>query len=122
MGSSDFVDGLRALGHAVEELPNNLIIMPYTVPVGPRMGEHIRLGFTVPTDWPLTPPSGPCVSPRIVPIHPDQSVGHPVGGVHEADHFGPDWQYWSRPIPHWHTTDRSVRAYMAHISRLFGTL
>ena len=48
-------------------------------------------------------------------------VPHPVGGIHESP-FGPEWQYWSRPIKHWNETPRNATAYMAHIRRLFDTL
>jgi hypothetical protein len=123
-GVQGFIEGLRELGHAVEtaSAAANLVVFPYTIPVGARAGEQVRLAFTAPTDWPSSPPSGPCVSPRILRLHPDQSVGHPIGGVHPADHLGPEWEYWSRPFPGWPQTDRSARAYMAHIRNLFATL
>lgn len=122
MGAKDFIDQLRALGYGVAELPHGLVAFPYRIPVGPRTGEAVKLAFSVPGDFPLQPPSGPCVSPQLLPLHPDQSIGHPLGGVHAAPHLGPDWEYWSRPFPAWHQTDRTARAYMAHIRHLFATL
>jgi hypothetical protein len=85
-------------------------VVDYVIPVGPEPGRRIRLGFVVPPDFPLTPPSGPYVSPRL---------GHPHGAVNEAPQFGPDWEYWSRPFPGWQLSDRSVRTYIAHIRHLF---
>lgn len=122
MAATDFVNQLRELGYEVAELPPSLVHFPYTIPVGSRAGEVVDLAFSVPGDFPLQPPSGPCVSPQLLPLHPDQSIGHPVGGVHSAPHLGAGWQYWSRPFPAWPQTDRTVRAYMAHIRHLFATL
>lgn len=126
MGGLDFITQLRAFGYDVEERSGNRVVFPYTIPIGPRLGEQVHLGFVVPTDFPLSPPSGPYVSPLLLPINPNQSVGHPVGGVHPANSFGldwgADWEYWSRPFPDWPGTDRTVRAYMAHIAHLFETL
>ena len=122
MAARDFIDQLRALGHDVRERATGLVEIPYQIPVGPRAGELIQLAFAVPPDFPLQSPSGPCVSPPLLPLHPDQSVGHPIGGVHPAPHLGDNWQYWSRPFPGWQQTDRTVRTYMAHIRHLFATL
>jgi hypothetical protein len=122
MAAGEFIDQLLALGHEVQERAPGLVELPYRVPVGPRTGQLVQLAFAVPPDFPLQPPSGPCVSPRLLPLHPDQSVGHPIGGVHPAPHLGEEWEYWSRPFPGWQQTDRTARAYMAHIRCLFATL
>lgn len=122
MAAGDFIDQLRALGHEVRERVAGVVEFTYEITVGPRAGERVRLAFAVPPDFPLQPPSGPCVSPPLLPLRPDQSVGHPTGGVHPAPHLGDDWQYWSRPFPAWFQTDRTARAYMAHIRHLFATL
>lgn len=104
--------------YQVETAGEDRVSFPYTIPVGPLTGREIRLGFLVPGDFPLTPPSGPHVSAR---LHPLQSGGsHPNGGILDSS-FGPDWQYWSRPHPNWASTDRTVRAYLAHVRQLFAT-
>ena len=121
MAAADFTAQLRASGFTVTERPDGPITFPFEIPIGCRAGERVELGFQVPSDFPASPPSGPHVSPRILPIHPDQSVGHPTGGVHESP-LGSEWEYWSRPFPGWATTDRSARAYMGHIRHLFETL
>jgi hypothetical protein len=122
MAAQEFIDQLRALGYDTREPTHGLVEFNYIIPLGPRAGENIRLAFAVPQDFPLQPPSGPCVSPPLLPLHPDQSVGHPVGGVHAAPQLDAKWQYWSRPFPGWQGTDRTARAYMAHIRHLFATL
>ena len=121
-GQQRFVDQLQGLGYESEIRPNDIIVFNYTVEVGPLTGGRVRIGLRLPPDLPLNPPGGPCVSPRILPLHPDQSVGHPRGGVHAADDVGADFEYWSRPFPGWPNTVRSAAAYMGHIRNLFATL
>ncbi len=114
MGSSEFARQIRDLGYQVEELPNcNRVIFPFEIPIGSHRGETVKLGFDVPTDFPVTPPGGPRVSPRL---------GHPGGAVHDAPDFGAVWEYWSRPFPNWAGTDRTAATYMAHVRRLFQQL
>jgi hypothetical protein len=125
MPAEDFFEGLRGLGYEVSKFPQapGAGAIDYDVPVGPRAGERIRLAFQPPGDWPLTCPSGPHVSPNLLPLNPSATNGHPSGGVHAAPHLGPDWQYWSRPFLGWGTAGRNtVAAYMAHIRHLFATL
>jgi hypothetical protein len=120
MARKHFVEQLKAMGFSVEEIGEDRVAFPFTVAVGKFAGKEIRLGFVVPGDFPDTPPSGPHISPQLLPFN-NTSQKHPEGGIHKSDPFGQDWQYWSRPCPNWATTDRSVRAYMAHIVHLFDT-
>jgi hypothetical protein len=113
VGAPEFARQLRDLGHQVTELPDSNVRFPWKIPMGRLMGQVITLGFTVPADFPVTPPGGPCLTP---------ALHHPAGAVHAAPAFGPDWVYWSRPFPGWAGTDRTVRTYLAHIRRLFGQL
>ena len=122
MAAKDFIDGLRALGHDPREREPNIAEFDYIVELGRCQGESVRVAFGVPPDFPLSCPSGPMVSPALLPLHPSQDVGHPYGGVHPAPQLGDEWQYWSRPYSDWASSDRSVRAYMAHIRHLFATL
>jgi hypothetical protein len=116
---STFGEQLKALGYDVKEEVDR-VSFPFKIETGKRKGEQITLGFIVNSDFMLNPPSGPQVRPRLLPIHPE-SAPHPVGGVHESP-FGPEWQYWSRPIKHWNETRRNAADYLAHIHRLFETL
>lgn len=113
---------LRELGFSPEIFPGvaNLVIFRFMVPVGRFAGQEIEIGIVIPTDT-LTPPTGIHVRPRLLPLHPDQSIGHPYGGVHPADHLGPDWEYWSRPFHAWLQTTRDAAAYLRFIRRLFAT-
>lgn len=117
-GAVAFLAGLADLGieAAICEGSPDRVVFDYVVPTGRLAGEKVRLGFVVPSDFPMSPPTGPHVSPRIWPIN--ESAEHPQR-AHTSD-FGPDWQYWSRPVPDW-ARGRSVAAYMAHIWRLWHT-
>jgi hypothetical protein len=121
MGKQDFINQLQAIGHNVEDLGGNRLAFTYVIPVGNKVNEEIKLGFEVADDFPINPPSGPHVYPRILPIN---TVGepHPKGGVHESPNFGSDWEYWSRPFPNWSSTDRSVKTYMSFVRYLLETL
>jgi hypothetical protein len=124
MDRAGFIQGLRDLGLAVEERAENYVTFPWEVPVGARAGERIRLGLQVPPDVEETPPSGPHVSPQLLPLSQTNPGTHPSDGIH-ASPLGGEWQYWSRPFPNppgWASTDRSAKAYMRHINHLFDTL
>jgi len=118
-GVSAFIAGLADLGFEATVLKDNLdhVCLDYEVPTGRLAGTKVKLGFVVPLDFPMTPPTGPHVSPRIWPINP--GADHPQR-AHESATFGADWEYWSRPIPNW-AKNRSVGAYMAHIWQLWHT-
>jgi hypothetical protein len=127
MARKDFVEQLQILGYEVEERGEDRLAFPYVIPVGRFAGKKILLGFIVHDDFPMTPPSGPHISPRLLPLHPGSDLPHPQGGVHESPFDAPAgggiktelWEYWSRPFPGWAGTKRTVKAYMAHIRNLF---
>jgi hypothetical protein len=123
MPTEDFFNELKALGYEVADTPEapGGGIIDWEIPVGPMIGRMIRLAFFPPGDWPLTPPSGPYVSPRLLPLNSNAEPGHPSGGVHEAPQLGDDWEYWSRPATGW-TGNGTVAGYFAHIRHLFATL
>lgn len=126
-GVQAFTEGLRGLGYAPVTLmgtPDHVVI-DYEVESGKFAGLKLRLGFIVPTDFPVTPPSGVHVSSW---VHSCQSGGtHPTGGVHRehAASFqtvlGGEWQYWSRPPADWATGRKTVAAYMSHVWRLWDS-
>ncbi len=121
MAKADFVNELKQFGCDVQEPDGDRVIFAYEIPCGRLAGQMIKLGFIVPGDFPLTPPSGPHVAPRLLPMNPSAGM-HPTCGIHESPQFGGDWQYWSRPLSHWAQTKRKVKDVMAHIHHLFDTL
>jgi hypothetical protein len=116
-----FLEQLRELGYEIEECGGDRIAFTYTIPVGKFRGQEVRLGLLVPRDFPASPPTGPHVSPHLLPLCP-RGGKHPREGVHPSPAFGEGWQYWSRPfLQSWPGTERDVRAYMAFIRKLFET-
>jgi len=120
MPRQDFVDQLKAMNYEPLLRDGSFITFQYAVPVGKLAGKQITLGFAVADDFPMNPPGGPHVSPCLLPHNPNGG-SHPTCGIHNSQ-LGSDWQYWSRPFPNWPSTDRTVRAYLAHIRHLFDTL
>ncbi len=118
MGLADFINQLKELGYAVEELGGDKIVFCYVITCGRFKGQEIKLGFHVPADFPFTPPSGPHIYPYLLPIN-ESAPAHPAR-VAKSD-FGDDWQYWSRPFPNWPNTNKTVKDYMRYIRHLFET-
>ena len=122
-----FKAGLSALGYEPQSLPSSPdhITFSYVVETGKYRGTTVTLGLVVPSDFPMTPPSGRYVSPSIHPIN--TSGEHPRGAVHkeQARVFdagtGLDWQYWSRPFPNWPASKRTVATYMSRIWKLWDS-
>jgi hypothetical protein len=118
-GVAAFIAGLTELGFNASLHGGSVdrVVLDYEVPTGRFAGKQVKLGFIVPPDFPMSPPTGPHVSPHIWPLNPNAQ--HPQR-AHQSDQFGGDWQYWSRPVPDW-AKGRTVAAYMAHIWRLWHT-
>jgi hypothetical protein len=116
-----FESQLRELGLTVEARTDGRTLFEYETPIGPFMGEQLRIGLDVPPDFDRTPPGGPHVSPRLA-----QERGGKPGGVATNVHtsaFGPDFEYWSRPYPPpWGRDGRSAEAYLAFIRKLLAEL
>lgn len=121
MGREVFISQLRVLGYSVRELANNFVEMDYVIPVGRFSGQHVVMAFQFDTAFPMNPPSGgPHFKPLLLPVTGGGGA-HPYGAVHNSP-LGAGWEYWSRPFKDWNKTDRSVRAYMAHIRHLLETI
>lgn len=126
-GFEVFTEGLRGLGYVPTALPGkpDHLVFEYLVETGRFAGTAVQHGIIVPSDFPMTPPSGPHVSPHIHPIN--TSGPHPTGSVHHThsqafeEGAGGQWQYWSRPYLDWGQTKKTVAAYMSHIWRLWDS-
>jgi hypothetical protein len=130
-GVEGFLLGLRQLGYEPEIVPGTTdhVRFRYKVESGKYAGKSVWLGLIVPGDFPMTPPSGPHVSPRIHPLNPGGA--HPTGGIHvqHSQQFAArdkqEWQYWSRPfdnpIDQWGKTKKTVAVYMNYIWRLWDS-
>lgn len=117
MARDEFRKDLEALGYNVTDMGEGRIAFRYTVTEGSKASQTIDVGYEVPPDFPLTPPGGPHIK---LHMHPLKSGGeHPTGGIHESKAFGPEWQYWSRPMRHWGRTRKSVKDVLQHLDHLF---
>jgi hypothetical protein len=125
-GVDTFVKELGDLGYEADQQAS-FAIFDYFIEVGPRAGSSVKIAVNA-AGHPHSPPSGPFVSPRLLPVRADGSPA-PLGGVHPAD--GRDgfsdpngtWEYWSRPFNEWDAAGRSARAYVEiHLRRLFAAL
>jgi hypothetical protein len=123
-GVEAFSAGLIAIGYEPVFLmgyPDHISIR-YTVESGKFVGQDVHIGFIVPSDFPVTPPTGPHVSPHIHPLKQDGL--HPTGAVHASPFSqatGTAWQYWSRPFVEWAKSRRTVAVYLSHIWRLWDS-
>jgi hypothetical protein len=117
----DFIKQFQELGFQIHVPNPEFIAFPFTVPVGRFAGTTITLAIRINGSMPMHPPTGPHISPRLLPLHPGNDLPHPAGGVHESRDLGDNWQYWSRPFKDWDKTDRSAKTYMAHINNLFAS-
>lgn len=117
-GVEEFCRQLIELEYQPEVLQPDRVVFDYTIQEGRHANRHIKLGFIVPPDFPLTPPGGPNLSPRILamnasaPGHPERVADSPLG---------PEWQYLSRPYPNW-KSKIGAHGYMGHVAILLHTL
>lgn len=123
-----FCEGLRRLGYEPVTYPDHptYVTFDFEIPAGAFAGQRIKAGVNVPDDFPTIPPSGPHFSPALVE---DDNSGQPPRGALHPNHdatfkslTGDDWQYWSRPYPAWKTFADPVRAYLAHMKRLWALI
>jgi hypothetical protein len=118
-GHEEFARQLREMD--IEPYPNqvgNHIVFDYLVPAGKYRGSQIRIGLEVPSDFSRTPPGGPHISPRLLPMNPN-AAGHPDKTADSS--FGTDWQYLSRPYRGVWSARKGASDYLAHIDHLFAT-
>jgi hypothetical protein len=116
MARLEFIKQMKELGYAIEVISDDRIGFHFVPRLGRFRGQRLDMGFVVNDDFPANCPGGPHIKPRLLPLNPEGV--HPNGKVHESP-FGGEWEYWSRPYPDWNVSDRTARAYMEHIDRLF---
>ena len=98
-GREEFDRQLRELGFSPQTAqPDPRVVFTYTIPRGRFTGQVVTLGLEVPPEFPRTPPPGPHLTPRILPMNPG-AASHPEKTADSP--FGGDWQYLSRPFTGW---------------------
>jgi len=117
-GATLFAQQLRALGFDLQTISDSRLAFAYTIPAGRFIGQTVTLAFDVPIDFERTPPSGPHISPRILPLNPN-APAHPER-VAESP-VGSQYEYLSRPYTNWGKDGCTVAAYMAFIRHILAT-
>jgi hypothetical protein len=122
VGKEAFIDGLQELGYTAENLDANRIAFQYTIKGGRFKDRAIRVGIEVPADFNVTCPTGPHISPGLIPINPNGAANDRA----VASPFGAQWQYLSRPFRDqqqgWNRTKRDVKAYLHHVRQILDAL
>jgi hypothetical protein len=125
VGKEAYIDGLKQLGYKPEELKEpgeNRVAFSYVIREGRFKDRTVLVGVEVPPDFPVTCPTGPHISEKLIPMNPngtgnDKAVDSP---------FGTDWMYLSRPLDvgneGWNRTTKEVKAYIKHVKRILETL
>lgn len=119
-GKDKFIEELESAGYTVESLDGSKIAFEYAVINGKFKDRKIKIGLEIPTDFNITCPTGPHLSPRLIDLNPngignDRAVESP---------FGAEWEYLSRPYPDngWPRTNRKVKAYLLFVKHIIETL
>jgi len=113
---------LEALGYTpkvYQEQPNyadGFIAFNFKVPIGRFRGQEIEVAINA-TQFPLIPPSGPYISPLLLPFK-SGSVP-PFDGIHQRQVPTAEFQYWSRPFNGWSDTQKNMKTYIAFLRTLF---
>lgn len=122
-GKQAFSEGLKQLGYCPEDLGDSRLAFPYTIATGRFKDQAVKIGIEVPADFNVTCPTGPHLSPRLIPINPN---GTGNDRAVDSPNFGSAWQYLSRPFVDqnegWGRTTKDVKAYLRHIKRILETL
>jgi hypothetical protein len=120
MGKSEFIEQVKALGLTPQEPDAGKVYFEYIVPVGKNIGKKIFLGFEVVGDFPMNCPPGPHIKPIDTGWveHPQNVSESPFNNVMQNG----GWRYWSRPFKDWNRSERTVKAYLAHIKNIMMTL
>ena len=117
-GTDRFAAELEDLGYKVSRLGENRLTINYRIGEGRFQDRQIKLGFEVPTDFELSAPGGPHISPRLIPINPS-APAHPERSATSS--FGDNWQYLSRPFHEW-SLKRTVKRYLEYVAHVLNTL
>lgn len=121
-GKDAFIQGLKELGYTPEDLGANRVAFAYTVKDGRFKDRTIKVGIEVPADFNVTCPTGPHISPSLIPLNPNGAGNDRAAG----SGFGQEWQYLSRPFRDqqagWNRTKRDVKAYLRHVRQILDSL
>ncbi|MGY4540029.1 hypothetical protein ACVW0P_004471 [Mucilaginibacter sp. UYNi724] len=122
MGADEIVKQLGELGYQstiypdMPGYPGGFVAFKFKIPHGRFMGREIEVALNAP-QFPLVPPSGPYISPHLLPIKAFGPLP-PFDGVHARMVPTADFQYWSRPFHGWGETSQSIKEYICFLRTL----
>jgi len=123
MGTQELVKQLEELGYETTMYPDTpgypggFVSFKYKVPHGRFIGQEIEVALNAP-QFPLVPPSGPYISPQLLPIKPFGPLP-PFDGIHDRKVPNADFQYWSRPCHGWNESQKNMKEYICFLRTLF---
>ncbi|WP_282160374.1 hypothetical protein [Ulvibacterium marinum] len=116
MGNQELMNQLQGKGFETWEHTDNFVCFKFTVPHGKFRGQEIKIALQAP-QFPLVPPSGPYISPHLLPMTGGSGT-HPYGGIHRRNKPTAEYQYWSRPFKGW-VSGMSIEDYLGFLRTLF---
>lgn len=123
MGTQEIVNQLEALGYATTiysgtaNFPGDFVAFKYKVPHGKFIGQEVEIALNAP-QFPLLPPSGPYISPQLLPIKGFGALP-PFDGIHDRQVPNASFQYWSRPCNGWNESQKNMKDYICFLRTLF---
>lgn len=123
MGPANIIQQLEELGYPTKTYPGNVnfpgefVSFRYKIPHGKFIGQEVEIAVNAP-QFPLLPPSGPYISPHLLPIKP-HGPSHPFDGVHDRKVPDESFQYWSRPFNGWNESGQTMKDYIGFLRTLF---
>jgi hypothetical protein len=123
MGNVAMVAQLEELGYQPTthqehpHYPGGFVSFKFKVPLGRFIGQEIEVALNAP-HFPLVPPSGPYISPHLLPIKPFGPLP-PFDGIHDRLVPTAEFQYWSRPFHGWNESGKTIKEYICFLRTLF---
>lgn len=118
MAKIDFINQLMALGFTPQEPSSDKLYFEYEIPVGGNIGKRVLIGLEQTAGFPMNCPPGP----HIKVIDPNGWKEHSQN-IHASTFTNEGtWRYWSRPFKDWNRSERTVKAYLAHIKNIMMTV
>lgn len=105
---------LHELGYTTERPARGMVAFPFTISHGKFRGQQVHIALDA-INFPNVPPHGPYFKPQLIR---ECRQPHPLGGIHYQNKPSIEWEHWSRPIPNWDKTDKTMKTYIAYIRTL----
>lgn len=102
---------LQELGYTTERPIPTMVAFLFKISHGRFRGKEVYIALDA-QHFPNVAPHGPYFKPQIIR---ESGKPHPLGGIHYQNKPSSEWEHWSRPIPNWEQTDKTMKTYLAYI-------